>query len=406
VSGGYTLTQLTRQLADCLAADGVPPAHKDVGGQVLHKLCQPLQITVVGLPDSGKTSLINMLLGDVAIPAVPGASVVRVMNGPEPKTIIEHADGSRAEGVGLVSDFAEFGVPPHVTFKLPKQKLREHSYTEVTLAGPEPQIASLLQFVAATSDLVIWATENFTASELALWSSVPDHIKDHGFLVLTKADQHQMKGTLAARIAELEDVVSEEFFGLYPVATLQAIQALGAGQDNPEELWTLSGGAALDEVIIQHITLGRSEDLDRARALLDELAPTAAKAFLPPERHGPETTRGAQPQEIAQTGAAEIQAVLSSLQSSADALVAQVSDTSQPDFAQVIAHCIQTVQAMSDGLANAATKDASADPLLQDVQQGENLLLLLQLENNDSAAADAVSLMVQLTKEVSARACA
>jgi hypothetical protein len=44
---------------------------------------------------------------------------------------------------------------------------------------------------------------------------MPDRLKDHGFLALTKADE-LIRGGPSRRIADLDDIVAEEFHSLVP----------------------------------------------------------------------------------------------------------------------------------------------------------------------------------------------
>jgi hypothetical protein len=193
------------------------------------------------------------------------------------------------------------------------------------------------------------------------------------------------------------------------VATLQALKARAAGELDNVRLWKLSGGEALSDVIERQIALGRGEDLDRVRALLDEIR---AEAPTMEEPHGPEASHGKLPPEEAPAEPPsgrcrdELRRTLRLLQSEAEAMLAGIPENALPDYPGVLNTCLETIREVSNLLSEAAETDAAIADLLEDVQEGEDMLLLLELETGEEAAADAVSLLLQIKKEVSARACA
>ena len=93
------------------------------------------------------------------------------------------------------------------------------------------------------------------------------------------------------------------------------------------------------------------------------------------------------------------------LEASAQALAEDLKQGA-PDISDLISKCLATAQGLSETFASVSEHDRVVEALLQDTQQGESMLLLLQLEDDEDAATDAVSLMVQLKKEIAAKACA
>ncbi|MEL7395090.1 MAG: hypothetical protein AAFN44_01820 [Pseudomonadota bacterium] len=419
MSTAQTITNVSRKLESFLGKAAFPALHKRLGTQLLAKLQQAVQVTVIGLPGSGKTSVINMLLGWSAIPSIPQARVVDVVYGPQPRTLIEYEDGTIDEMPGVIEEAAFTRPALRVTLELPEDHLLSQSYTEVSLSGSDAEIETLLRDVSETSALVIWCSDTVTDHEQALWRTMPDHIKDHSFLVLTMADRHQMKGTLAQRINELEDFVAQEFYGLYPIAILQALKArTGASTEHPQ-LWALSGGKALSDAIDQQVTLGRAEDLDRAQVLLDAVKSDPPTAQTPDDhaKHQSADPSGPDPEAHCaledktktktKTGSADmaLKQAMQDLETSAQALAEDLKQGA-PDISDLISKCLATAQGLSETFASVSEHDRVVEGLLQDTQQGESMLLLLQLEDDEDAATDAVSLMVQLKKEIAAKACA
>ncbi|MEO0781296.1 MAG: hypothetical protein AAFZ46_06000 [Pseudomonadota bacterium] len=415
MSTAQTITNVSRKLESSLGKAAFPALHKRLGTQLLAKLQQAVQVTVIGLPGSGKTSVINMLLGWTAVPSIPQARVVDVVYGPQPRTLIEHEDGTIDEMPGVIEEAAFTRPALRVTLELPEDHLLSQSYTEVSLSGSDAEIETLLRDVSETSALVIWCSDTVTDHEQALWRTMPDHIKDHSFLVLTMADRHQMKGTLAQRINELEDFVAQEFYGLYPIAILQALKArTGASTEHPQ-LWALSGGKALSDAIDQQVTLGRAEDLDRAQVLLDAVKSDPPTAQAPddhakhltagPSGSDPEPHTAQEKKTKTRSADMALKQAMQDLETSAQALAEDLKQGA-PDISDLISKCLATAQGLSETFASVSEHDRVVEGLLQDTQQGESMLLLLQLEDDEDAATDAVSLMVQLKKEIAAKACA
>ncbi|MEM7731214.1 MAG: hypothetical protein AAF280_00330 [Pseudomonadota bacterium] len=378
------------------------------------KLQQAVQVTVAGLPQSGKTSLINMLLGWSIVPDLRNVQIVTVVYGPQPRSLVEYQDGTFEEICGIIEDRVFDRPVSRVTIELPEDKLLTQCFCEVTLAGSDAEIARLLEDVAKTSALLIWASNDVSAEEQQMWRAVPEHVKDHSFLALTMADRHQMTGKLVQKVRALEPFVAQEFYGLYPVATLQALKARLSSMPDHAKLWTLSGGEALCAVIEQQVSLGLAEDLDRAKVLLEMVG---AEQLNQAETAGPTvhdipalTQDEAHPHApkssgVTHLGASALKKAMQELESCAKYLATDVGHDTE-DLSPLFSRCIETVQNLSETLADVACQDTLIDALLQDTRQGENMLILLQLEDNEDAAVDALSLMVQLKKEVAATAAA
>ena len=401
------IIQLSGKLEQAIHVDGLPPRYRSMGAQLLSQLKRPVQISFVGLPQSGKTSLIRMMTNNATIPAIANANVIEVVYGNSPATQFEYTDGFIAHYEGLLAE------PKHhdaglfrVVLELPDESLRMRSFAEVSITGDNHQIQSLLAYAAQYSTIVVWCAERFEEAERKYWQSLPDHIKDHGFLALTMADRQIMKGSLETRIEDLTDFVAEEFFGLYPVAALQAIAARSDKDNTPSELWARSGGEALFDAVERQVKLGRSEELDRARMLLrqvpvSELVPesqTESKAQFaePPKAPAHKSSASKAPKH-------RLQKALSELTKNAEQMFEQNADLGPSGYADILQNCIDALRNMSQTLGVSAADPSIAD-IIQDTQEGEDMLLLLQLEHSEASATDALALMVQLKKEVALEA--
>ena len=73
---------IVERLEATLALDHVPQHHAQWGRGLLHRLRKPVQLVVVGLPSSGQSAVIDMLLGRTVIGSSPAAGLTEVCFGP------------------------------------------------------------------------------------------------------------------------------------------------------------------------------------------------------------------------------------------------------------------------------------------------------------------------------------
>lgn len=403
------------QLEVALQNGCVPAGFKKWGAQLLGHLRNPIKIAFVGLPGSGKSSLINMMLGRNIVPSLGSADIIEVSHGPRQQTTFEFADGTVTHHDGLVAEPASSKEAFRARLKLTEPTLQNQVYTEIRLTGPYDQQEYMLQYAVQSAAIFVWCTENFDEPEQRLWETVPEEIKDHSFLALTKADQKLMKGQLQQRISELETIVSEEFLGLYPVATLQGIAAREGGQSVQQDLWKSSGGQDLCESIERQVTVGRAEDLDKAAMLLGQLVSEqqdaeesatqdntrdVAKSGRSEKNKKAEEETGARDLWAKDT-ARHMESMLALLQNHADEMMEEVARSGTVDPSAVLDKCASAVSDLLDKLATAPEGDPVVENMREDARDGEEMLLLLQLEKGEEAATDAVSLMIQMKKEIS-----
>ena len=74
----------TTQLEHALTHGLLPDDMVSLGNQLLTGLQRPTQITAFGMPGTGKTSILNMVLGSNAMPDLPDISAVELAWGEQP----------------------------------------------------------------------------------------------------------------------------------------------------------------------------------------------------------------------------------------------------------------------------------------------------------------------------------
>ena len=400
------------QLEAALNEGRFPVEMHSWGTQLLAHLRKPVQVALIGGAKAGKSTLINMMMNKVVIRKVTDIPVIEIAGGKRPRALFETETGSCVRRNGLIEDSAIPRGTIRIRQELPEQILTRTNFVEVGLSGSLGHQKSVVNWISQWADVALWCTPEFTNTEQSLWSAMPEELKDHSFLVLTMADQQMMKGVLAPRIAGLKDFVVEEFLGLYPIATLQAIAARASGEGEEGGLWKSSGGKSLFEGVMRLVRTGRTEDLDQARMLLDRYAPNrshtapapsvqVAQPSVPPPPE-PEGTAG-QPMAYPQNRALFHDAI-DLLQTRADEIKRTFGAVEKPDPRQVLEKCVEAANALCEILVSVDLHDIAAQELQEDAQESAEMMLLFQLEKDEDAATDAVTLLLQLKKEIAHRA--
>lgn len=416
--------RIAQVLRQALARGDLPAEARQAGEHLASRLGSPTRLVVLGLAGSGKTSLVNLLLGARLMPELPDVAVTELRFGPAPRIEAELADGT-------ARPLRDLGQRPagivRLTQTLADPALRGWAVTEVNLTAAGPEAETLLDWAARRADLGIWCSAAFDDRERALWAKVPDHLKDHGVLALTFADRLHMKGDLARRIAALEPVVADEFLRMYPVATLQA-GAARAGGAAQAGLWQSSGGKALVEGITRQVTLARAAELDHACLLLerfrialpaeDAAPPQADRApghspasqAHPPADPAPAPRSTANRAQVTRAataqgpGAAGFQAAMDLLQVAAEDIFALPDFTTAQGADRVLDRCSAAAEDLVRLLSDGGPADPATEALREAAIEGEQMLMLLRLEREGNPAEDALTVLVQLKKDIAERA--
>ncbi|TNF59739.1 MAG: hypothetical protein EP307_09880 [Rhodobacteraceae bacterium] len=402
-----------QELAAALSSDQVPREAKLHGSRLLDRLQAPVQVVVMGKPQSGKSRLINMLLGQPVYPRIADLPAFEVVHGDRERTLIVHEDERVEDWRGGAGDPLPADTAM-VRVELPLPILRRLALTEVTLSGPTDAQRAAAAWAMDRADIAIWCTQSFDAIERSLWAPAPDRLKDHSFLVITKADQLLMKGQLQGRLAELEDIVAQEFHSLYSVATIQAISAREKASDPDGGGWTASGGRALHDAVLRLVETGRRADADNALLFLSRYSAIIAQAARRPEPAREKAPTEAQrPAPVARVALDApglvgmstrnrqiFSEALDYLQERADRMITAMEAAGGNSQGMILDHCLETANTLSELLADFDSSDPALSALQDDVLESADMMLLLRLEQTEDAAADAVTLLMQLKKEV------
>jgi hypothetical protein len=441
-----TPESIAPRLQALLGTAALPGRAALAGHQLLQRLTSPIRVAILGHPGSGKSQLLNLIAGERLLPAGARLPSVEVRFGPTRRIALVAADDR--ETAISIGDLARLqpDAAPLLRIEAPLPILSTLTLIEVGAGGTAEEERAAVQWAAARADMVIWCSQAFTPAERWLWSAMPDRLKDHGFLVLTKADELIREGVLAERIAEFEDVVAEEFHSLVPVATLQGLAALFGPNGTDRDALAASGAEALIAGILSHVDQGRRADLDAALlflsrfgggsatpvpALVAEAAPEPAPVAAPPAPipappafvaaplafvvapsapvAAPPVFVSAPPTPVAAPPVAaaplppspplpaqndSVARALDILRGAAAPLLARMD--AEGHVEDILEGCAQAAQAVADTLDPLTVPD-----LLDEAMEVAEMLVLLGLERSETAAADGVTLLLQLRRDLS-----
>ncbi len=395
------LNQTIRHLEATAKSSELPASQKERGESLLQRLTSPIRMTLLGLPGSGKTELVNMLVGQRLMPAIPDLPTTELVYGDEPGCRVVYGDGSEVrmgwpEDVGFDWTDAVF-----VKVEYPLPILKDVSLLEIVTDGSPQDLSNALNWAIPRTDMTLWCTQEFSRLENALWVQVPDSLKDHGSLVVTRADELGLSGELPHTLKRLSTIAENEFQNLHAVATTHFLAAIGPDGKIEEGVRKSTGAGAILDAVMGDIHRGRQADMDAAEVFLarfgvDEIPPVETKAVAAKKN---EVAVDSSPVPIHSSGDNEddiLSQALIFVQEKGIEL-SQLADEDEDIAETVLDTCTETVDHLvglfSDGMT-------STTQFSEEVEEAYEMLVLMQLEQGESSAADAATVVLQLKREL------
>jgi hypothetical protein len=237
-------------------------------------LQRPLRMALLGEANVGKSTLINLLLGNAVIPTLQLSNTripTLIRYAEQPSVSAVYADGRMTPLVpnggldqGMIC--AAVGLPmPHLRFV---EILDFPGFSDPWLGYGDSDVARY------RIDAPLWctfSTQAWKESERAVWSGLPKRMREHALLVVTNKDL--LRDEQAEKVlARLEKIGLNDFRGIALVSSSKALQALsGQGVVNDEALWQRSGAADLFERIGTLLRGARRERLKRVQTFVSKI---------------------------------------------------------------------------------------------------------------------------------------
>jgi len=482
------------QLARAVISGLLPDRAHEQAEKLLTRLETPVRLALLGMPRTGKSSILNLLIGQTVLDEGVALPTCQFVHGRMAQSICTLSDGTKTAIEGVDVDRIAALSPAFVEIRMPLAALKKISVLEVVAPADPNALHRASQWAARRCDIAIWCTHDFPADEQRIWSQMPDTMKDHALLMVTRSDLLRQQGAYDEVLGAVSAVATGEFNKIIPIATPAAIGARGPDGTVNKDAFRESGGTALISAVLRQVEQGRRTALDLAEVLLlqnetaladldavlaaseeeesrDTAQETARLQDDAAAQDGPEDTdpEGAQtgpepskaepatmaprPEPVmspmrrretpaegrvdpteaekvsvgiarlrniaarrAEAGlqaspAAELQAAtravyehaITQIEQKAAELADQLSDLGETAPTSVITHAVDDLNWLCDYLN---TNGDDSDPALQRARDtafdAADLVQLMQMEKRDSAAIEAVSLMLQVKREMQA----
>lgn len=286
--GELTVAQrLGRALDRGLLPAGGPA---EAAERLIERLERPARIALLGLPGSGKSSILNLLVGTVVVPETLRLPTIIVQHGVVGRMLCTLTDGTTKIVPGTDLAAALPLGPALVTLEVDLPALRVISLLEVSAGPMEAEQKRAATWASKRSDIVIWCTTSYLPKEQSVWESLPDAVKDNSFMFLTKVDLLGSRDAAQAMHDRVELRASEEFRQILSISAKQARAAMPPGGQVNRELFRDSGASAVITAIKTRVQSGRRADMDTAELLLArhvEASELVAKRFADAEDEAP-----------------------------------------------------------------------------------------------------------------------
>ncbi len=255
-------------LKKALAEGRLPVNVADTAVKLCERLHEPVRVSVMGLPGSGKSAVVNLLLNKIVVPEGVRLPTTQFVKGDTPRAVCTMADGSSRPVENTDSHEIAGLEPIFVEFQMPLPALGRISVLEVVAPDAPKDQQRAMHWAAKRTDIALWCTQGFTSIEQALWASLPEKVKDHAMMLVTRADLLEQQGTLDQTVEEIRFGSAHEFNKIMPIATTDAIAARRADGSTDKPLLQKSGGLTLISSILRQVDQGLQATVDQADLIL------------------------------------------------------------------------------------------------------------------------------------------
>lgn len=212
----------------------------------------PAAVTVIGEFRSGRSSLVNALLGAAAVPTsmrTPIHHPVLVSYSPRAALVAEFLDHRRQH-----TDWEAVGrLPQHgvrcLHLRLPLESLKSIRVTDTpACAADGAPLDERVLALCRRAQAVIWCTpavQAWKASEREIWLQLPERVRKRGVLAVTYMDLLRSESERARLVSRLRAEAAPYFANMAMIANLEAARAREQQGNGWHTLWQASGGAGL-----------------------------------------------------------------------------------------------------------------------------------------------------------------
>ncbi|MGJ8587880.1 MAG: hypothetical protein ACSHXW_06970 [Yoonia sp.] len=297
------------ELKQAVLSGLLPDSDHEKAEVLLERLQKPVRLAILGMPESGKSRLLNLLVGADVIPQGVHLPTLQLIYGESEKSVCTLPDGSKEEFNSVDADMIAGLSPVFIEMQMPLPALNKISVLEVVAPNDTNAVHRASQWASKRSDVALWCTRGFTEPEQRIWATMPDLIKDHAFCMVTHADFLKAQGLYEAAVGAITAAAGDDFNAVLAIATNQALAARHADGTVDKDAMRESGGSALISAVLKQVERGRQSAVDQADVLLhqyaDLLAPVKDAPVAPDVSPAPEPAPKPEP-EVAKEPAAPV----------------------------------------------------------------------------------------------------
>jgi len=413
------------QLEQVIRSASMTDRQREDAERLLSGITKPIRLTILGLHGSGKSTLADLFLGKTVLGEGDRLPTVQIKAGERVQTTCTMPDGSKRVFDHCNSRDIAAQNAIHLEMEMPLPALNRISLLEVVASDNPAEQKRAIRWAAKRTDIAVWCTQEFAAAERAIWHEMPDNLKGHAYLLITKADILADRGTLGETLAQLGSISEGQFKQVLSIQTKAAIEAKAADGTIDKQKMTRSGGRALISAIMRDVEQGKQAVYDRVDILLQrhqqaagtdtQAEETSADAPQIPATLPPIAQQHPPPMSLAPVDVEQLQPMslfaclnaVAALSSTGQTMVRDLKENDTLAQGQVMKKSLESVLWLDDYLRESGD---AADPQLQRILQttadARHLIRSLEFEETGQASMDALSLVVQLKREIESTICA
>lgn len=334
-------------------------------------LRRPARLCLIGPDPAVLHWCLAGLLGETPIEAALMPPALEVGFGDTPRTTATLGDGSTVARPGLPGADVFARAPVFLSIELPVDALRRMSVLTVCLEADAAQHGPALAWAARRSEIAIWCTRRFGATDARIWAAAPDRLHHHAMLVERAPD-------LAAT---------------HPDPATEFVARFAPADRDPEAFFS-----AVRDRLHKDMDEARAADVDATRLFLHRLGHALpAVADAPPRPAATSQPCTADPAALRALLSEPLLYLIRRARMLAETLAWMEDDE---DWAgAVLDGCCETAEGLRDRATAWPEDDRAAAALNQILEEMGDTALLLQIEGGVDAARTAASLLRQVRWE-------
>lgn len=380
---------LVDRLQTALTQDELPIHAQKLGYRLLNRLESPVCVGIMGKDAVQNGMLANALIGCSVIPTGRTLPVVELSYGPSERTSFWEGQDvvATTDGIEL-----EREIPENVTLirvDLPNDALHHMNIFSAAIAGTSDMQKQRVSWAQDRADIVLWCSQSFEEDEQKIWSQMNEELKDNSYLVLANTEDSNRDGILTQTLQRLQNMAGEEFFGLFAIS---ARSALHAHSEPNDAIWQASGVGALFQTLSKRVQSGRVADGNSVLFFLNKNGVSSDK----PLREEVVVT----PRKMDESNDVLSTAHKKLINGGQDLYLAlRLMGTSATS--DILQHCLD----QSNQLAELFMMDtgSNAEEIQDEFWAVSDMLTLMRLEGDGTAAADAVAVLLQMKWDLAGR---